>query len=81
MAESTTSLETMASLTSAALEEKSGENLCGIWNEVHIENFDAFLAALGISWLKRKAAKLLMKREKHIVLLNQNTQTICIRMY
>jgi len=67
----------MASLTSSAGEEKSGENLCGIWNEVHIENLDAFLAALGIGWFKRKAAKLLMKREKHIVLLN--TQTIIIR--
>ena len=70
----------MASIATTPTTDTSvGKQLDGIWKEVHIENNAAFLAAIGIGWLKRKAAALLMKAQTHMLLYNDAAQTIIIR--
>jgi hypothetical protein len=60
-----------------------GPRLTGIWKEVSITNLDGFLQAIGIGWVKRKAAALLIKPETHLILYNPNNpnneETIIIR--
>jgi hypothetical protein len=75
----------MASLTTEEITTMTnttdciGPQLNGIWKEVSISNLDAFLAAIGIGWLKRKAAAMLIKVQTHIILYDEATQTIIIR--
>lgn len=57
-----------------------GPRLTGIWKEVSITNLDGFLQAIGIGWVKRKAAALLIGAETHLILYNPNNEeTIIIR--
>jgi len=60
-----------------------GPRLTGIWKEVSITNLDGFLLAIGIGWVKRKAAALLIKPETHLILYTHsdpnNEEKIIIR--
>ena len=53
-------------------------NFTGIWNETVREGLDSFLSAMGIGWIKRKAAAALISKQTHIILMDNNEPTTIV---